>query len=159
MSNEDEVLSLIHTITISISYSTFSNSFSKSNGLIYSSDNSHDITINNCTFSGNTGIDGEADIYYTSSSSFEISDTIFTLFTSEAKASEENGQSITILQSSPFSITIPFTNITVQCTDPSTYDPDVYKSLFNNPDDIFTLVAPIYFGPAQISITSSTFQN
>lgn len=102
-----------HPIYLTISNSTFQYSYSYTSGLIYSYDDRHYISISGCTFNGNTGINGEADMYFKYSKSMTVNNTVFKNFSSSVSTSTY-GQSISIVMSMPYSLEVKFNNVTIQ---------------------------------------------
>lgn len=156
LSVESTVSLYAQACTLTISNVTFQNSKSISSGLVYSDDNNHSIIITNCTFTGNYGLFGEADLYYSYSTSFGISDTTFTLFTSDSSMTV--GQSITLKMETPLLTYISMSNVTFKCSD-TAYSDSSYLDLVSNPDALLTKRPPIMLVPGRLSSTGSTFSN
>ena len=155
MANEASAV-VKHQTSVTISNATFKNSRSHTNGLVYSSDNGHDITITNCTFEDNHGIDGEADLYYVSSNSFIVSDTLFTRFTSNSPSNA--GQSITFKMTVPFTTTVELQNVTIKCND-NALTSTQYLEKIDDSDTELTKKAPIMLNPGNLKTIGSTFSN
>ena len=155
MSKETSAI-IQHEVSVTISNTTFQNSRSLTNGLIYSSENRHNITISNCTFRDNHGVDGEADLYYASSNSFIVSDTLFTKFRSDSISNF--GQSITLQMAVPFANTVEFQDVTVRCNDKALTS-DEYLSRIEEPDTYLTKKAPVLLNPGSLKTINSAFSN
>ena len=154
--NKETLAIIQHEVSVTISNSTFENSRSLTNGLIYSSENRHNITIKNCIFQDNHGVNGEADIHYVSSSSVRIIDTSLTRFTSDGSSTV--GQSITLQMAIPFTNTVEIQNMTVQCNDDALTS-DEYMTKIQDPNLYLTKNAPVLLNPGNLKTIRSTFSN
>ena len=157
LSKEDGAGNSLHTITLVFNNVTTQNSYSYRNGLVYSLDNGHTIQITGCTFSNNTGVQGEADFYFALSNSITVTDTTFQKFSSSV-TSGSIGQSITIVMSRPYALTVQFSNVTMKWSD-TAFDIDQYRTYINDTPTYFTKNAPIVLGPGLLKTSSSTFSN
>ena len=146
-----------HAITLVLNNNTIQNSYSLTSGMIYSPDNGHSIQITSSTFSSNTGVNGEADLYFMLATSISVTDTKFEKFSSSV-SSGSLGQSISIAMARPYAITVQFTNVTVKWSD-TAFDADLYRGYTNNTSTYFTKNAPIFLGPGQLKTINSTFSN
>ena len=145
--------------TITMSAITIQNSFAYSKGLVYFSSGSQYVTITSSTFSSNTGIGGEADLYVNQFGSLEISSSLFTLF-SFTNTKNTTGQSITISMSSknapPF-LSFKLTSVSFKWSS-TAFDSTTYKTYISDKVTL-TKASPIMFYSGILITAGCTFSN
>ena len=145
--------------TITMSLIIIQNSFAYSKGLVYFSSGSQYVTITNSTFSSNTGIGGEADLYVNQFGSLEISSSLFTSF-SFLNSKNTTGQSITISMSSmsaaPF-LSFKLTSATFKWS-LTAFDSTTYNSYLSDTVTL-TKASPIMFSSGILITAGCTFSN
>ena len=144
-----------HPNYITLSTLTLTSSYSYKSGLVYLASGLQFVSITGSTFTSNTGVTGEADLFVVSSGSLTVTSTTFTLFASSSTA---RGASISFTMSLPFSFQATFSSITIKWNSDS-FVSATFKNYADNPTTYLTKNSPIQLSKGSLKTTSSTFSN
>ena len=151
----NNVVTTAHPNYITLSTLTLTSSYSYKSGLVYLASGLQFVSITGSTFTSNTGVTGEADLYVVTSGSLTVSSTTFSLF---ASSSSGRGSSISFAMSTPFSFQATFSSITIKWSSDS-FVAATFKNYADNPTTYLTKNSPMLLSKGSLKTTSTTFSN
>ena len=139
--------------TLNLNQITVKNGNSFQYGMLTVETGLYNVAISNSNFESNSGYNGEADMRVLQASSFTVTSTTFSLFSSTNSA---QGSSTTVITPSSVDFTLLFTSVTLQCSD-AQYTDTLYKTYLSQASAVLTKASPIFISSGKLQTTSCEF--